>query len=52
LAQKFDKLEAEARKIGGASEKEQVERLKSKIYEIDRLIGKILGLNDEKVEAI
>jgi hypothetical protein len=47
LAQLFDDLEQNARKIGGASTKEQIEKLKPKIYEIDRAIAKILGLKEE-----
>ncbi|MFP3131305.1 MAG: N-6 DNA methylase [Nitrososphaeria archaeon] len=49
LAKKFDELEAEARKIGGASESEQVEKLKPKIYEIDAEIGKILKVPQDVI---
>jgi hypothetical protein len=52
LAKKFDELEEEARKIGGASEKEQIEKLKPKIYEIDFEIGKILGIKEDQVKRI
>jgi hypothetical protein len=52
LAQLFDDLEQNARKIGGASTKEQIEKLKPKIYEIDRAIAKILGLKEEEVKAL
>ncbi len=50
LAHKFGELEAEARRIGGASMKEQIEKLKPKIYEIDHIIGEILSLKPEDVE--
>ncbi|MEM2619635.1 MAG: hypothetical protein QW356_09220 [Candidatus Hadarchaeales archaeon] len=36
-------MEREARKIGGASTKEQIEKLKPKIHEIDKAVAKILG---------
>ncbi|MEM2619627.1 MAG: N-6 DNA methylase, partial [Candidatus Hadarchaeales archaeon] len=52
LAKLFDELELEARKIGGASTKEQIEQLKPKIYEIDRAIAKILDLKDEDVKKV
>jgi len=52
LAQLFEELEREARRIGGASTKEQIEKLKPKIYEIDRAIAKILGLKEEGVRAL
>ncbi|MEM3872719.1 MAG: N-6 DNA methylase [Nitrososphaeria archaeon] len=52
LAIKFDELEQEARKIGGASEKEQVEKLKPKIYEIDEEIGKILNIPKDIIRQI
>jgi len=52
LAKLFDKLEAKARAIGGASEREQIERLKPIIYEIDKEIGKILGLSEFEVYEI
>lgn len=52
LAKKFNELENEARKIGGASEKEQIEKLKPKIYEIDKLIGEILNLKIEEIKDI
>lgn len=52
LAQKFDELEAEARKIGGAYKKEQLKMLMPKIYEIDKIIGEILGLDEDEVDAI
>ncbi|MGQ9788984.1 MAG: hypothetical protein ACUVQM_06790, partial [Candidatus Hadarchaeaceae archaeon] len=49
LAQLFDELEREARKIGGASTREQIEKLKPKIYKIDRAVAEILGIKDEDV---
>ena len=52
LANLFDKLEAKAREIGGATERRQIELLKPIIHEIDREIGKILGLSDFEVYAI
>ena len=52
LASKFDELEAETRRIDGASDKEQIKRLKTKIYEIDSIIGKIIGLSEEDIKAI
>jgi len=52
LAKKFDELEAEARKIGGASEREQVEKLKPKIYEIDVEVGKILDVPEDVIRQV
>jgi hypothetical protein len=52
LANKFDELEKEARRIGGASEKEQITKLKPKIYEIDFEIGKILGIKEDQIKRI
>jgi len=52
LADLFDKLEAKAREIGGATERRQIEHLKPIIHEIDREIGGILGLSDLEVYAI
>lgn len=52
LAKLFDELEHETRKIGGASTKEQIEKLKPKIYEIDRAVAKILDIKDEDVESV
>jgi len=52
LAKKFDELEAEARKIGGASEREQIQNLKPKIYEIDMFVAKILGIPEVTVELV
>jgi type I restriction-modification system DNA methylase subunit len=52
LAELFDKLESKAREIGGATERDQIEQLKPIIHEIDREIGKILGLSDLEVYAI
>ena len=52
LAKLFDELEYKARRIGGASTKEQIEQLKPKIYEIDRAVAKILGLSEEDVRNV
>ncbi|MEM0049532.1 MAG: hypothetical protein QXW39_03235 [Candidatus Bathyarchaeia archaeon] len=52
LSESFEKLENEARKIGGASEKEQIDRLKPIIYEIDNVVAKILGLPDVMVKSV
>jgi type I restriction-modification system DNA methylase subunit len=52
LASLFDKLEAEARRIGGASEREQVELLKPAINEIDRAVAEILGMPEAMVELV
>ncbi|MEM2179116.1 MAG: N-6 DNA methylase [Candidatus Methanomethylicaceae archaeon] len=52
LAKKFNELENETRKIGGASEKEEIEKIKPKIYEIDKLIGEILDLKLEEIKDI
>jgi len=52
LASLFDKLEAEARRIGGASEREQVELLKPAINEIDRAVAEILGMPEATVELV
>ncbi|MEM3964314.1 MAG: hypothetical protein QW584_01130 [Thermofilaceae archaeon] len=52
LSESFEKLENEARKIGGASEKEQIDKLKPIIYEIDNVIAKILGLPDVMVKSV
>jgi hypothetical protein len=52
LAKRFDELEAEARKIGGASEREQIEKLKPKIYGIDVEAGRILGMPEDVMRRI
>ena len=52
LAKLFDELEREARKIGGASTKEQIEKLKLKIHEIDRAVAEILGVKKEDVRDV
>jgi len=52
LARKFDELEAEARKIGGASEREKIEKLKPKIYEIDVEVGKILDVPEDVIRQV
>jgi len=52
LAELFDELEQQAREIGGASEREQIRKLKPKIYEIDRAVAEILGLTDEDIKKV
>jgi len=52
LAKLFDELERETRKMGGASTREQIEKLKPKIYEIDRAVAAILGIKDEYVKNV
>lgn len=52
LAKLFDKLEHEARKIGGASRREEIEKLKPKIYEIDRAVASLLSIKDEDVKNV
>jgi type I restriction-modification system DNA methylase subunit len=52
LVKLFDELEHESRKIGGASTKEQMAKLKPKIYEIDRYVAEILDIKDEDVENV
>ena len=52
LAKLFDELEHEARKVGGTSGREDIEKLKPKIYEIDRAIAALLGIKNEDVEKV
>jgi len=52
LAKLFDELEREARKIGGASRREELEKPKPKIYEIDRAVAALLGIKDEDVKNV
>ena len=52
LAEKFDELETEARRIGGASEKEHIEKLKPKIYEIDVEVGRILDVPEDIIRQV
>ncbi|MFN3805313.1 MAG: hypothetical protein ACK4SY_09670, partial [Pyrobaculum sp.] len=52
LARLFDELEAEARKLGGASEREQLEKLKPKIYQIDNAIAEMLNIGRGVAERI
>ena len=49
LAKLFDKLELETRKIGGAHRRQNLERLKSTLNEIDCYIANILGLPETLV---
>jgi hypothetical protein len=52
LAGLFDKLESMARSIGGAVEKEQVEKLLPVIKEIDDFVGNLLGLSQDRIRYI
>jgi hypothetical protein len=52
LARLFDGLERGAREIGGASRREEIEKLKPKIYEIDRAVAALLGIKDEDVKNV
>jgi type I restriction-modification system DNA methylase subunit len=52
LASLFDKLESESRRIGGASEKEQLEKLKPAIYELDKALAKVLDLPEDVAKLI
>lgn len=52
LSKLFDDLERQTRKIGGASRKEEIEKLKPKIYEIDRAVSALLGIKDEDVKKV
>jgi type I restriction-modification system DNA methylase subunit len=52
LAGLFDKLESTARSIGGAVEKEQVEKLLPVIKEIDEFVGNLLELSQDQIRYI
>jgi hypothetical protein len=52
LAEAFGKLERESRKIGGATKKDQYEKLKPIINRIDNIIGKWLGLTSKQVKEV
>jgi hypothetical protein len=52
VATLFDKLESESRRIGGASEKGQLEKLKPIIYEIDKTLAKLLDIPEEAVKLV
>lgn len=52
LAKLFDELKIKARKIGGASRKEEIGKLKPKIYEIDRAVAAFLNIKDEDVKDV
>jgi hypothetical protein len=52
LARLFDKLESMARSIGGAVEKEQVEKLLPVIKEIDDFVGNLLGLSQDQIRYV
>lgn len=52
LASLFDKLESESRRIGGASEKEQLAKLKPIVHEIDRTLAKLLDIPEEAVKIV
>ncbi|MGB9762880.1 MAG: HsdM family class I SAM-dependent methyltransferase [Minisyncoccia bacterium] len=52
LKNKFNELEEESRKIGGSFKKDQIEKLKPKIYDIDMEIAKILNIQKNKIEEL
>jgi len=52
LAKLFDKLEFEARNIGGVLKKEDVDKLQPVINEIDKEIFSILNLDDKLIEIL
>jgi len=52
LAHLYNELEHEARKIGGTSRRWEIEKLKPKIYEIDRAVAVLLGIKDEDVKNV
>lgn len=52
LAKLFDELEHETRKIGGASGREEIRKLKSKIHGIDRAVAALLEIKDEDVKNV
>ncbi len=52
LANLYNELEHEARKIGGTSRRGEIEKLKPKIYEIDRAVAELLGIKDEDVKHV
>jgi hypothetical protein len=52
LAEKFNRLESEARRIGGASEREQLEKLKPVIYEVDRALAELLNIPEDVVKLV
>jgi hypothetical protein len=52
LANLFEELERKARNIGGTSSEEEIEKLKPKIYEIDRAVAELLDIRDEDVKNV
>jgi len=52
LSELFDKLENASRLFGGAVEKEQVDRIRPVIMEIDRVVGDLLGLSEGEVKQV
>jgi hypothetical protein len=52
LAELFDKLESVSRRIGGAVEKEQVEKILPIIKEIDSFVGSLLGLSKNQIRNV
>jgi hypothetical protein len=52
LASLFDRLEAEARRIGGASRKEDLEKLKPIIQGVDRAFAKLLHMPEDVVKSV
>jgi hypothetical protein len=52
LANLFEELEREARKIGGTTSENHIEKLNPKIYEIDRAVAALLGIKGEDVKNV
>jgi hypothetical protein len=52
LAKLFGELERETRRIGGASHREEIEKLKPKIYKIDRAIAALLDIPVKDVKNV
>lgn len=52
LAFLFDTLEAKAREIGGATKREQIEKLEPILYRIDEEIAKILDIEEKEIRQI
>jgi len=52
LSELFDKLENASRLFGGAVKKEQVDRIRPVIMEIDSVVGDLLGLSEGEVKQV
>jgi len=52
LANLFLKLDSEARRVGGANTKMQIDKLKSIIFQIDDLLGRILKIPKDYIKKI